>query len=67
MDVRLEAIELNHDPTGASIDGLTIRRNAAQPVVVPENTNGAPGVNTYFDLMSAWVDGLAAAFKGSAS
>ena len=43
------------------------QRTGAQPVVVPENTNGAPGVNTYFDLMSAWVDGLAAAFKGSAS
>jgi ABC-type Zn uptake system ZnuABC Zn-binding protein ZnuA len=43
------------------------QRTGAQPVIVPENTNGAPGVNTYFDLMNAWVNGLAAAFKGGAS
>jgi ABC-type Zn uptake system ZnuABC Zn-binding protein ZnuA len=43
------------------------QRTGAQPVIVPENTNGAPGVNTYFDLMNAWVSGLAAAFKGGAS
>ena len=43
------------------------QRTGAQAVVVPENTNGAPGVVTYFDLMSAWVNGLAAAFKGGAS
>ena len=40
------------------------QRTGAQPVIVPENTNGAAGVNTYFDLMNAWVNGLAAAFKG---
>ena len=28
---------------------------------MPENTDGAPGVNTYFDLMNTWVNGLAAA------
>ena len=39
-------------------------RTGAKPVIVPENTQGAPGVNTYFDLMSSWVNGLAAAFKG---
>jgi zinc/manganese transport system substrate-binding protein len=39
-------------------------RTGAKPVIVPENTQGAPGVNTYFDLMSTWVNGLAAAFKG---
>jgi zinc/manganese transport system substrate-binding protein len=43
------------------------QRTGAQPVIVPENTNGAPGVNTYFDLMNAWVNGLAAVFKGGAS
>jgi ABC-type Zn uptake system ZnuABC Zn-binding protein ZnuA len=42
-------------------------RTGATPVIVPENTNGAPGVNTYFDLMNAWVNGLAAVFKGGAS
>jgi hypothetical protein len=40
MDVRLEAIELNHDPTGASVDALTIRRNGSQPVAVPEWRHG---------------------------
>ena len=52
------------------IDRTQIRqvaqRTGAQAVVVPENTNGAPGVNTYFDLMNAWVNGLASAFKGGA-
>jgi zinc/manganese transport system substrate-binding protein len=43
------------------------QRTGAQAVIVPENTNGAPGVDTYFDLMNAWVNGLAAAFKGGAS
>jgi ABC-type Zn uptake system ZnuABC Zn-binding protein ZnuA len=43
------------------------QRTGAQAVIVPENTNGAPGVNTYFDLMNTWVNGLAAAFKGGAS
>jgi len=43
------------------------QRTGAQAVIVPENTKGAPGVNTYFDLMNAWVNGLAAAFKGGAT
>jgi zinc/manganese transport system substrate-binding protein len=43
------------------------QRTGAQAVIVPENTNGAPGINTYFDLMNAWVNGLAAAFKGGAT
>jgi ABC-type Zn uptake system ZnuABC Zn-binding protein ZnuA len=43
------------------------QRTGAQAVIVPENTNGAPGVNTYFDLMNTWVNGLASAFKGGAS
>ena len=43
------------------------QRTGAQPVIVPENTKGAPGINTYFDLMNAWVNGLAAAFKGGAT
>ena len=34
----------------------------ATAVIVPENTNGAPGVNTYFDLMNMWVTGLARGF-----
>ena len=38
-------------------------RTGAKAVVVPENTQGAPGVNTYFDLMNTWVGNLAAAFQ----
>ncbi len=34
---------------------------------MPENTGGAPGVNTYFDLMNTWLAGLAAGFTGGAS
>jgi zinc/manganese transport system substrate-binding protein len=41
-------------------------RTGARAVIVPENTAGAPGVNTYFDLMNAWVTGLAAGFTGGA-
>lgn len=41
-------------------------RTGAKPVIVPENTGGAPGVDTYFDLMNAWVTQLAAAFAGAA-
>ncbi len=38
-------------------------RTGARAVVVPENTAGAPGVNTYFDLVNSWVTSLAAAFR----
>jgi ABC-type Zn uptake system ZnuABC Zn-binding protein ZnuA len=37
-------------------------RTGAKAVVVPENTRGAPGVNTYFDLLNTWIGSLAAAF-----
>ncbi len=39
-------------------------KTGARAVIVPENTHGAPGVETYFDLMNTWVNGLAAGFKG---
>jgi zinc/manganese transport system substrate-binding protein len=39
------------------------QRTGAKAVIVPENTAGAPGVNTYFDLMNTWVSSLATAFK----
>jgi hypothetical protein len=42
-------------------------RTGAAPVVVPESTDGAPGVNTYFDLLNIWISSLAAAFSGRAS
>ena len=38
-------------------------RTGARAVIVPENTNGAPGVNTYFDLVNSWVSGLASGFQ----
>jgi ABC-type Zn uptake system ZnuABC Zn-binding protein ZnuA len=38
------------------------KKTGATPVVVPENTHGAPGVETYFDLMNTWINGLAAGF-----
>lgn len=41
-------------------------KTGATAVVVPENTDGAPGVATYFDLMNTWVDGLAAGFRKGA-
>jgi zinc/manganese transport system substrate-binding protein len=41
------------------------QRTGATAVVVPENTDGAPGVHTYFDLMNSWVNGLAQAFASS--
>jgi zinc/manganese transport system substrate-binding protein len=37
-------------------------RTGAKAVIVPENTQGAPGVNTYFDLVNTWVSGLVNAF-----
>jgi zinc/manganese transport system substrate-binding protein len=39
------------------------QRTGAKAVIVPENTQGAPGVNTYFDLMNTWVTNLALGFK----
>jgi zinc/manganese transport system substrate-binding protein len=42
-------------------------RTGAQGVIVPENTNGAPGVVTYFDLMSTWVTALAQGFTGGSA
>lgn len=37
-------------------------KTGATAVIVPENTFGAPGVTTYFDLVNTWVTGLAAGF-----
>jgi zinc/manganese transport system substrate-binding protein len=42
-------------------------KTGATGVIVPENTNGAPGVNTYFDLMSLWVNELAKGFAAGAN
>ncbi len=42
-------------------------RTGAKAVIVPENTGGAPGVNTYFDLLNTWISGLVGGFAGGAS
>jgi ABC-type Zn uptake system ZnuABC Zn-binding protein ZnuA len=42
-------------------------KTGARAVVVPENTSGAPGVDSYFDLMNTWVNGLAAGFRAGAA
>jgi len=42
------------------------QKTGAQAVIVPENTDGAPGVRTYFDLMNTWISSLTAAFKNAA-
>jgi ABC-type Zn uptake system ZnuABC Zn-binding protein ZnuA len=41
-------------------------RTGATAVVVPENTHGAPGVETYFDLMNLWITRLAQGFASTA-
>jgi zinc/manganese transport system substrate-binding protein len=40
-------------------------RTGARAVIVPGNVDGAPGVTTYFDLVSTWVTELARAFAGA--
>jgi hypothetical protein len=36
MDVTIEAIKFNHDPTSATTDALTIRKNYDEDITVPE-------------------------------
>src|SRR5947199_2244718 len=40
------------------------QKTGAKAAIVPSNTNGAPGINTYFDLMNLWLTELARAFGG---
>lgn len=47
--------------------GQVAERTGATAVTVPAMTNGAPGVNTYFDLMDTWVTQLAQGFGGAAA
>jgi len=42
-------------------------RTGAKAVIVPSNVGGAPGVNTYFDLINRLVGSLAQAFTETAS
>ena len=41
-------------------------RTGARAVIVPSNAGGAPGVTTYFDLITLWVSELAKAFSAPA-
>ena len=38
-------------------------RTGAKAVIVSENAEGEPGVDTYFELVSSWIDGLSTAYK----
>lgn len=56
MTIQLEAIKLNHDPMGASVDALSIRRNASTFITVPEwqrnvsvNPEDAPAAYSIID------------------
>lgn len=42
------------------------QRTDAKAVIVPSNTGGSGGPETYFDLMNLWVSELAQAFGGAA-
>jgi len=41
------------------------RRTGARAVIVPSNTGGAAGIDTYFDLMNLWITELGRAFGAS--
>ena len=38
-------------------------RTDAIAVIVPENTEGAEGTDTYFELVDTWIDNLSAAYR----
>lgn len=40
------------------------QRTGAKAVIVPSNTGGQPGTDTYFDLMNLWITELVRAFGG---
>jgi zinc/manganese transport system substrate-binding protein len=42
---------------------LVAERTGAKAVIVPANTGGAPGMNTFFDVMNTLVSALAQAFS----
>ena len=43
------------------------QKTGAKAVIVPSNTGGAAGINTYFDLMNLWISELARAFGTGAA
>lgn len=48
------------------VESVAARTNATA-VIVPSNVGGAPGTDTYTDLVGTWVRELATAFRGRAS
>lgn len=46
------------------IKDVAARTNAVG-VIVPENTHGAPGIETYFDLMNLWITELGKGFNAA--
>ncbi len=40
-------------------------RTGATAIILPESTEGAPGVTTYFDLIDTWVRELARGFASA--
>lgn len=48
------------------VQSVAARTNATA-VIVPSNVGGAPGTDTYLDLVSTWVRELAVAFRGRSS
>ena len=45
---------------------MVAARTGASPVVVPMNVQGAPGVDSFMDLVSTWVRDISAAFRVNA-
>jgi zinc/manganese transport system substrate-binding protein len=43
------------------------QKTGGKAVIVPSNTGGAAGINTYFDLMNLWISELARAFGTGAA
>ncbi len=41
---------------------MVAERTGAAPVIIPMNVEGAPGADTFIDLVSLWVDRIRAAF-----
>ncbi|MBI2073247.1 MAG: zinc ABC transporter substrate-binding protein [Gemmatimonadetes bacterium] len=48
------------------VETVAARTNATA-VIVPSNAGGAPGTDTYIDLVNTWVKQLATAFRGRTS
>jgi ABC-type Zn uptake system ZnuABC Zn-binding protein ZnuA len=57
-------LSTNYYDRGQVLD--VARRTGARAVIVPSNTGGASGVDTYFDLVTLWITELGRAFSAAA-